>query len=35
MSFSACGKDRDEYEEGTDEVTRNKEIEQANTDCCV
>ena len=29
---SACSKYRYEYEEGTDEVTGNKEIEQANTE---
>lgn len=31
VSSSVCGKDR--HEEGTDEVTGNKE--QANTDCCM
>ena len=30
-SSSVCSKDRYEYEEGTDEVIGNKEIEQANT----
>ena len=34
-SSSACGKDSYGYEEGTDEVTGNKEKEQANRDCCV
>ena len=29
-SSNACGKGRYEYEEGTDGVTGNKEIEQAN-----
>ena len=33
QSSSACSKDRYEYEEGTDEVTGNKEIERANRDC--
>ena len=31
-SSSACGKHKYEYEEGTDEVTGNIEIEQANTE---
>ena len=31
-SSSAFNKDRYEYEEGTGEVTGNKEIEQANTE---
>ena len=31
-SSSTCGKDRYEYEEGTDEITGNKEIELANTE---
>ena len=35
-NFSVCGKDRYEYEEGTDKVTGNKEIEEAtHTDYCV
>ena len=34
-SSSACGKDRYEYKKGTDEVTGNKEIEQANTEIAV
>ena len=34
-SSRACDKDRYEYEEGTDEVTGNKEIEQANTEIAV
>ena len=34
-SFSACGKDRYKYEEGTDKVTGNKEIEKAKTEIAV
>ena len=34
-STSACGKDRFEFTEGTDEVTGYKEIEQANTEIAV
>ena len=34
-SSSACGKNRYEYEERTDEVTENKEIERINTEIAV
>ena len=34
-SSSACGKDRYEYEEGSDKFTGNKEKEPANTEIAV
>ena len=34
-SSSACGKDWYEYEDGTDKVTENKEIEQVNAKIAV
>ena len=34
-SSNACNKYRYEYEEGTDEVTENKETAQANTEIAV
>ena len=34
-SSCACGKDRSGYEEGTDEVSENKEIKRANIEISV